>query len=136
VHPEDLERCLKIYLDAFGRREIFEMEYRLRRHDGEYRWLFDRGVPYYELDGSFSGYIGSCIDVTERVESQEALRKAKENEIRSLRGLLPICARCKKIRDDAGYWHQIETYIEKHSQAEFTHGICQDCISVLYPDLT
>jgi two-component system CheB/CheR fusion protein len=48
VHPDDFDRCLKIFLDNFNKREIFEMEYRLMRFDGVYRWIFDRGVPYYE----------------------------------------------------------------------------------------
>lgn len=75
VHPDDFNACLKIYLDAFRKREVFEMEYRLRRHDGQYRWIFDRGVPFEDSDGKFSGYIGSCIDVTEKVEAREYLQK-------------------------------------------------------------
>lgn len=56
-------------------------------------------------------------------------------EIKTLSGLLPICASCKKIRDDKGYWAQIETYIQAHSDAEFSHGICPDCFERLYPEL-
>lgn len=70
VHPEDFDRCLRIYLDAFKNREIFEMLYRLRRHDGEYRWINDRGVPFYDEEGAFAGYIGSCIDVNEQVTGE------------------------------------------------------------------
>ena len=55
--------------------------------------------------------------------------------IKTLRGLIPICANCKKIRDDKGYWNQIETYIQKHSEAEFSHGICPECARKLYPEL-
>jgi hypothetical protein len=55
-------------------------------------------------------------------------------EIQHLRGILPICASCKKIRDDGGYWHQVEAYLMAHSEAEFSHGICPDCSKKLYPD--
>jgi hypothetical protein len=51
-----------------------------------------------------------------------------------LRGLLPICASCKKIRDDKGYWNQMETYIEAHSEADFSHGVCPECMERLYPE--
>ena len=71
VHPEDFDMCLKIYLDAFAKQESFEMEYRLKRSDGVYRWINDRGVPYYLNDHEFAGYIGSCMDVTDKVEGQK-----------------------------------------------------------------
>ena len=73
VHPDDFQACLDTYQRAFDRHETFQMEYRLRRHDGEYRWLVDIGVPRLNPDGSFAGYIGSCIDVTDRKLAEEAL---------------------------------------------------------------
>ncbi len=73
VHPEDFDGCLKTYTSAFDRHDSFEMEYRLRRHDGEYRWVSDLGVPTFKADSSFAGYIGSCVDITERKLAQEAL---------------------------------------------------------------
>jgi PAS domain S-box-containing protein len=73
VHAEDLRRCMETYSQAFDRREPLRMEYRLRASDGEYHWLLDIGVPRFNSDGSFAGYIGSCIDVTERKLAEEAL---------------------------------------------------------------
>jgi PAS domain S-box-containing protein len=73
VHPEDLEMCLETYTKAFDRREPFQIEYRLRRRDGEHRWVFDQGVPRFNLDGSFVGYIGSCIDITDLRRAEEVL---------------------------------------------------------------
>ena len=78
VHPEDFDRCLKIYITSFEAREPFKMEYRLRRRDGEYRWLLDHGVPRFSPNNIFLGYIGSCIDITERKEIEEALRESEE----------------------------------------------------------
>jgi len=73
VHTDDVVRCMNTYADAFDRREPFWMEYRSRRRDGDYRWILDQGVPRFSVDGAFAGYIGSCIDVTERRLAEEAL---------------------------------------------------------------
>lgn len=73
VHPDDFDRCLRTYSDAFDTRVPFEMEYRLRRFDGEYRWIVDRGVPRKDADGTFAGYIGSALDITDRKVAEEAL---------------------------------------------------------------
>jgi len=73
VHSEDLQRCLSTYAEAFDRRERFRIEYRLRRHDGEYRWLTDIGVPRFNPDHTFAGFIGSCIDISERKLAEQTL---------------------------------------------------------------
>jgi PAS domain S-box-containing protein len=73
VHPEDCQQGLDTYLQAFDQRQPFRKECRLRRHDGEYRWMLDIGVPRFHKDGSFAGYIGSCVDVTDRKLAEDAL---------------------------------------------------------------
>src|SRR6266480_5186269 len=78
VHPDDLQRCHRTYAAAFDAREPFVMQYRLRHHDGEYRWISDNGVPRYDVEKNFTGYIGSCLDVTELINKEQALRESKE----------------------------------------------------------
>jgi PAS domain S-box-containing protein len=75
VHPDDLEKCLEVYTKAFDERSNFTVEYRLRRADGEYRWIADTGVPRFAADGMFAGYIGSCLDVTELKKAQMTLQE-------------------------------------------------------------
>ena len=75
VHPDDLSSCMATYVAAFDARRQFTMEYRLRRHDGEYRWVLDTGVPRYGADRRFVGYVGSCIDITDRRRIEERLRE-------------------------------------------------------------
>ena len=85
-----------------------------------------------EARAKMFSYKGQQVRVT-AIRDISAQKKA-EKEIRTLRGILPICASCKKIRDDKGYWNQIESYVQDHSEAEFTHCICQECAKKLYPD--
>ena len=88
VHPEDFERCLSTYVSAFDAREPFTMEYRLRRFDGEYRWLIDNGIPYYNAQGVFLGYLGSCIDISNRKYAEQLMIDGRQeaehaNQIKS-----------------------------------------------------
>jgi PAS domain S-box-containing protein len=85
VHREDLQACVDAYAQAFDRREEFRMEYRLRRHDGEYRWVLDIGVPRFNRHRSFVGYIGIGVDVTERKRAEEALEKSEEKFSKAFR---------------------------------------------------
>ncbi|UKP00201.1 PAS domain S-box protein [Nostoc sp. UHCC 0870] len=78
VHPNDLLACLDIYFTAFDARQKFQMEYRLKRFDGEYRWILDTGTPRFTSEGEFLGYIGSCIDISERKQVEQALRRNEE----------------------------------------------------------
>jgi PAS domain S-box-containing protein len=126
VHAEDFDKCLATYVGSFDARQSFEMYYRLKRYDGAYRWIFDRGVPYYSAQGEFSGYIGSCIDVTERIEAEQEIAAKREAEVARLSKLIPVCAWCKKIRNDEGYWKALEAYFEERNET-ITHGICAEC---------
>ena len=133
VHRDDMDRCLKIYMSSFDLRIPFEMEYRLKRYDGVYRWIFDRGVPFNDDHGNFTGYIGSCVDVTERVDAQHALHQAAQSEINLLRGMLSICSYCKRIRHSDGRWEPVETYVKARSRADFTDSICPQCSGRVLP---
>ncbi len=82
VHPDDRQRCLDAYWSAFREKRPFKMEYRLRRHDGVFRWVLDHGVPRHARDGAFIGFIGSCIDITRRRETEDKLRKS-ETDLRA-----------------------------------------------------
>ncbi len=78
------------------------------------------------------------VRLRQALERERELRRSLEDtlaQVKTLSGLLPICARCKKIRDDNGYWNQIEAFISAHSDADFTHGICPECSSALYPEM-
>ncbi|MEK0453362.1 MAG: hypothetical protein AGIKBDMD_01319 [Synergistaceae bacterium] len=79
VYPDDLDRCVKIFLDNFKLQRPFEMDYRLKRYDGQYRWINDRGVPFYDKNNIFIGFIGSCMDVTDKVEGQ-LLKEMAQND--------------------------------------------------------
>jgi len=85
LHPEDRSRCVQTFDSAFERREAFRIEYKMRRADGVYRWILDCGAPRFSSDGGFLGFIGSCIDITERKESEQALEKAHHelNELKN-----------------------------------------------------
>jgi PAS domain S-box-containing protein len=87
IHPDDLERSLHTYREAFDARREFRMEYRLRRFDGEYRWILDTGVPRFGSDGTLEGYVGSCIDVDDQKRVEEALR-SREHSLRQTREVL------------------------------------------------
>jgi PAS domain S-box-containing protein len=112
----------------------------LRRKDGSIRHVLITAVSRCDADGKTIGFQGTIRDVTERrrieEERERLILKLQDAifQVKALSGLLPICASCKKIRDDKGYWNQIEAYIKDHSEAEFSHSICPDCAKKLYPE--
>lgn len=120
---------------------VRKFEARLSSFRGETCWVENSARALRGSGEGWAVFEGSIVNINERklaeeererliLELQEALAKVK-----TLSGLLPICAECKKIRDDNGYWNQIEEFIRTHSDAEFTHSVCPDCMKHLYPDV-
>lgn len=103
------------------------------------RWVQTDKMPYRDKEGRIAGIIGFSIDITERKQAEDALEEERRrlqqalDEVRTLRGIVPICASCKKIRDDKGYWNKVEKYISERTDAKFSHGICPECAKRLYP---
>ncbi len=118
----------------------YEREYRILSKDGQIKWVHEFAKNICSEDGQPEFIEGVIYDVSERkkIETEKAqiikeLQKALA-KVKQLSGFLPICSSCKKIRDDEGYWSQIESYISDHSEAEFSHSICPKCAKKLYPE--
>jgi len=141
IHSEDLARVSEHMNRRKFETGLAEIEFRIVRRDGAERWVALAFQPVYDGESRFLGTRCSNRDITAR-KLAEAEREKLIGELRSalsrvkvLSGLIPICASCKKIRDDRGYWNQIETYIRDHSEAHFSHGICPECARREYPEL-
>jgi len=112
----------------------------LHRDTGEQRWHLTSKIPLKDSQGKIVGIVGISHDITEQkkaaAEREKLIRDLQSAlvDVKTLSGLVPICANCKKIRDDKGYWTQIEAYIQERTPAHFSHGICPDCAKVLYPE--
>jgi PAS domain S-box-containing protein len=139
IPPDDLER-----LKEYNRRRLIDpqdapekYEFKFYHRNGEIR----HGLMSVALIPSIQKIIASFADITERKLAEtererliKELQYALEN-VKTLQGLIPICANCKKIRDDKGYWNQVEWYISAHTEAKFSHGICPDCAKKIYSDV-
>jgi PAS domain S-box-containing protein len=120
IHPEDIENAKSKVISGYER----PYEIRCLRKDNS---------PFpVEVQAKMFTYKGEEVRVTAIRDITE--RKRAEEEIKQLRGILPICSFCKKIRDDKGYWEQVDVYIDKHSQADFSHSICPDCMKEHFLD--
>jgi PAS domain S-box-containing protein len=143
---ESVLRRWPILLDLYHGERSTGGEVRLG--DGEGQRIYDASItPVRDKANRQAGQVMLLHDITPRVQAEEARARAeREREalivqlqealanVRTLRGLVPICASCKSIRDDSGYWHQVEVYVHNHSEAEFSHSICPECMRKLYPD--
>lgn len=116
VHPEDMARCIETYMKSFDKREPFAMEYRLRRYDGEYRWILDTGVPRFGPNATFAGYIGSCIDVTEQKLAADALSTISQRLIQAQEEERSWIAR--ELHDDIGQRLAVVSWYLKYPKEE------------------
>ena len=141
AHPDDFEESGSLLEKHFNRElPYYEFEARMKHKNGNWGWVLDRGkVATWTDEGKPLVMSGTHQDITgrklaelERERLLDELKQALDN-IRTLGGLLPICSNCKKIRDDSGYWNQLESYISEHSDAVFSHSLCPDCARLLYP---
>ncbi len=141
VHPEE-RAVLRLAVDgALYEGTKVAIDHRVVRRDGLERWVHTQGEVQFDDAGLPVRMVGTVQDVTRRKRvEQERERLITELQgalarVKTLSGMLPICASCKKIRDDRGYWQQLEEYLTEHSQAEFSHGVCPPCAKTLYPDM-
>jgi len=139
--PPDQAEEISAIRDVIERgRRVERIETLRMRRDGTAINVSITVSPIQNADGDIQGASIILRDITERKrQERERLRLIDElkealRRVKTLNGLLPICSSCKKIRNDGGYWEQVETYIRSRSNAEFTHGICPDCVRQLYPD--
>lgn len=142
VHPEDSDPVMAAAQECLdGKTPEYVYEHRMLHKDGSVRWILVRGKAIRDENDNAIRLIGTDTDITDRKKAEEKIEKFNKelqdalNHVKLLSGLLPICSACKKIRDDKGYWNQIEIYIREHSEAEFTHSLCPHCKDKLYPDL-
>jgi PAS domain S-box-containing protein len=131
-----------ITLRAFQDGGIHEHDIQAVDKDGRTMYLHcTANVALTDSEGKPTAVIEISRDITDRrLAEEERDQRVRELEIalanvRTLRGLVPICASCKKIRDDDGYWQQVEVYIRDHADVDFSHGLCPDCLKALYPEL-
>ena len=133
IHPDDRRSVVDEWVEAMKNSRPFKKEFRFLHEDGSVVWVIREAVPVFNDDGVATGYVGTLADITVFKKSEEELMRLNAKlvesveNIKTLSGLLPICASCKKIRNDNGYWQKLESYISEHTMADFTHGICPDC---------
>ena len=142
VHPDDaalFDQHKNSVLVDEHRNEICELEFRVIRKDGAILHMYHLCRPIFNEQREYLGRRVSNRDITERkLAETERERMITElqgalEQIKTLKGIVPICSDCKKVRDDKGYWEQVESYVQRHSDAKFSHGLCPDCVEKYFP---
>ena len=137
---DEADKRFAIIKKVFGEGKTEEVEVRVPLPSGDTYYL-TTAKPIVNDLGMVETVICTSKNITKRKLAEDALKEEHQKLLEALKaikilsGLLPICASCKKIRDDNGYWNQLESYINQHSEAEFSHSICPDCAKPLYSDL-
>jgi PAS domain S-box-containing protein len=149
IHPKDLPRLRESFLRVIKTgQKASGVEYWIQHKNGTWQWHIQSSSPIRDAGGKIVGVQGICHDITDRKHAEQALQKTTEEReklikelqhalesIKTLQRLIPICAHCKKIIDDKGYWNQVESYISEHTDATFTHGVCPQCTKKLFKEL-
>ena len=134
VHPDDLDRWLNAYVTAFDARRPFKMECRLKRHDGEYRWVLENGTPLYGDRGEFTGYIGSCIDITERKEIEKVLRNSNETLQEFADIVDPVVVLVRDTEDHIIRWSSGAQALYGFTPAEAVGTVSHDLFQTKFPE--
>jgi PAS domain S-box-containing protein len=137
---EEAEKRMAMVRKAFATGETIVFDVWVPMARGEDRFFITSVKPITDAVGKVTAVVCISKDITDRKRAEEDRENLIKDlktalvHVRTLSGLLPICANCKKIRDDQGYWTQIESYIRDHSQAQFTHGVCPECAERFFPE--
>lgn len=141
IFPEEIASLFRDQDEEVIRKsDSLEFEETITLPDGEFSFITLK-FPVHDHNGEIYAVGGFCTDITER----KKIEQEKENliiklrttleEVKTLRGIIPICSFCKKIRDDKGYWNRVETYVAERTEADFSHALCPDCSRTHYPEL-
>lgn len=136
IHPDDRDAAWASINDHLeGRTNTHKLEYRMLTKDGGYKWILDHArIVQRDDEGKPLRMSGTHIDISEQKQLEKEREKlvislqAALEEIKTLKGIIPICSYCHSIRDDKGAWDKLEIYLSRHSEAEFSHGICPNCL--------
>ncbi len=140
VHPDDIRYVRESWQSLFNGVGAYNIEYRIKKKDGRWVWLQDKAtVAAHKDGGSYADGLISEITVRKKAEKEREtlIRRLNQvlSQVKTLRGLLPICASCNRIKNGKGSWERIEVYIHNRTDAKFSHSICPECARKLYPEI-